>query len=292
MLVCVRRIQWARLATLLLAYYRAALPILPMLPRPAGAPSPPLGAALWQLASRPARMPALLVAHVAAALAWDWVVPPVPGPPSPWWRGATTPKRGVGARLSGGTGVVLGALRTLLLQFALATGVLRWWAHGAEHASPAMWAAYLGALAALHTHWWAQRTLGHLCLDGPALLVKTPPTPPPLPTGDAAQEDGAASARAPATDHPLVVTGPYAWVRHPSLSGLWFAHAALWLLLGSCGAAGGGAAASWHGGLALLLFGWQALGVARAEEDVLGQHFGEKWHRYCWTRERFLPCVL
>jgi protein-S-isoprenylcysteine O-methyltransferase Ste14 len=81
-------------------------------------------------------------------------------------------------------------------------------------------------------------------------------------------------------DHELIVTGPYAFVRHPIYTGI---------LLGFVGTAL--AVGEWRAVLAVALAGvafWRKLGI---EEAVMRRQFGETYARYVARVPALIPFV-
>jgi len=82
-------------------------------------------------------------------------------------------------------------------------------------------------------------------------------------------------------DHELIVSGPYAFVRHPIYTGI------LLGLLGTALAVG-----EWRGLLAIAFAAvafWRKLGI---EEAVMGRQFGEAYVRYAERVPALIPFVL
>ena len=82
-------------------------------------------------------------------------------------------------------------------------------------------------------------------------------------------------------DHELIVTGPYAWVRHPIYTGI---------LLGLIGT--GLAVGEWRAVLAVVLAGvafWRKLTI---EEGVMRRQFGETYARYAQRTRALIPFVV
>jgi protein-S-isoprenylcysteine O-methyltransferase len=82
-------------------------------------------------------------------------------------------------------------------------------------------------------------------------------------------------------DHALMTRGPYAWVRHPSYTGLLM----MWLAIGVL----------FENGLSMvILFGTVALALTRriaVEERALAGAFGEAWTAYAARTRRLVPFV-
>ena len=85
-----------------------------------------------------------------------------------------------------------------------------------------------------------------------------------------------------ATDHQLILRGPYRWMRHPSYTGLLLAFAAL--------------AVTFQNWLSLAgVLGPIALGLAyriRIEEAALTKTFGDDYRAYAQTTRRLIPGIL
>ena len=82
-------------------------------------------------------------------------------------------------------------------------------------------------------------------------------------------------------DHELIVTGPYAWVRHPIYTGI---------LLGLAGT--GLAVGEWRAVLAVALAAiafWRKLTI---EEGVMRRQFGETYTRYAQRTRALVPFVV
>jgi protein-S-isoprenylcysteine O-methyltransferase len=84
-----------------------------------------------------------------------------------------------------------------------------------------------------------------------------------------------------ADDQPLIDTGPYARVRHPSYTGALMAFLGFSLCLGNLAA--------------LIVVVVAAVGVfswrIRIEEQVLAQAFGQRWQDYCARTKRLIPGI-
>jgi protein-S-isoprenylcysteine O-methyltransferase len=84
-----------------------------------------------------------------------------------------------------------------------------------------------------------------------------------------------------ADDQPLIDTGPYAHVRHPSYTGALMAFLGFALCLGNLAA--------------LILVVLATVGVfswrIRIEERVLAQAFGQRWLDYCARTKRLIPGI-
>ena len=83
------------------------------------------------------------------------------------------------------------------------------------------------------------------------------------------------------SDHRVVDTGAYRWVRHPSYS------AALLMVLGTAIAAGNWLGVAVSFGIAYSAYAYRA----RVEESALLAALGEPYARFMATRGRFLPFV-
>jgi len=84
------------------------------------------------------------------------------------------------------------------------------------------------------------------------------------------------------TDHELVVSGPYRWVRHPMYTAGLLTHVSLPLL-----------SANWFvGGIWLLLHGSNFAARIPLEERLMTSQFGDAYGRYKRTTGRLLPRVL
>jgi protein-S-isoprenylcysteine O-methyltransferase Ste14 len=81
-------------------------------------------------------------------------------------------------------------------------------------------------------------------------------------------------------DHELVVTGPYAWVRHPIYSGILFAMAGSALVLSLW----------WI--LILVLNGAQFVYAAKKEEQLMLSQFPEQYPAYMRRTRMLIPFVL
>ncbi len=82
------------------------------------------------------------------------------------------------------------------------------------------------------------------------------------------------------SQHELVSTGPYAWIRHPMYSGWWLCMLGLTLLY-----------PVWA---VLLLFIFSLISFAnraRREEAALSGRFGEAWNVYTRRTKRFVPGI-
>jgi protein-S-isoprenylcysteine O-methyltransferase Ste14 len=81
------------------------------------------------------------------------------------------------------------------------------------------------------------------------------------------------------TDHQLITSGPYRWLRHPTYTGLLLALSAAGLAMGD--------------GLALLVLTvlpfWAFKGRIKREEALLLEQFGETYRRYSQNTGRLLP---
>lgn len=82
------------------------------------------------------------------------------------------------------------------------------------------------------------------------------------------------------SNHELVHSGPYAWVRHPIYSG------ALLALLGTALTGG-----QWRGLIGVMLVAASLLYKIRLEERFLEDHFGEAYRRYCSKVRALVPLV-
>jgi len=82
-------------------------------------------------------------------------------------------------------------------------------------------------------------------------------------------------------DHALMTSGPYAWVRHPSYSGLLLMFAAL------------GVAFENHASIVVLLvpIGFALARRIAVEEHALAAAFGEAWTAYAGRTRRLIPFV-
>jgi protein-S-isoprenylcysteine O-methyltransferase Ste14 len=83
------------------------------------------------------------------------------------------------------------------------------------------------------------------------------------------------------SDHELIVTGPYRWVRHPIYTGILFG------LIGTALAVG-----EWRGALAVVFMGiawWRKLTI---EERVMRRQFGAAYDRYAERTRALIPFVL
>ena len=78
--------------------------------------------------------------------------------------------------------------------------------------------------------------------------------------------------------HTLVVSGPYAWVRHPMYTGF-VLNIMAWFLL----------SANWLLGLVWLIFGIIVTLQVRAEEALLVEKFGDQYQQYMKSTGQFLP---
>ncbi len=84
-----------------------------------------------------------------------------------------------------------------------------------------------------------------------------------------------------ADDQPLIQTGPYALMRHPSYTGALMAFLGFALCLGNLAALVVVVAAS------LGVFSWRI----HIEEKVLAHAFGQRWLDYCTRTKRLIPGV-
>lgn len=84
-----------------------------------------------------------------------------------------------------------------------------------------------------------------------------------------------------ADDQPLIQTGPYALVRHPSYTGALMAFLGFALCLGNLGALAVVVIAS------VGVFSWRI----HIEEKVLAQAFGARWQSYCAHTRRLIPGI-
>lgn len=84
-----------------------------------------------------------------------------------------------------------------------------------------------------------------------------------------------------ADDQPLIDTGPYALMRHPSYTGALMAFLGFALCLGNFAALVVVVAAS------VAVFSWRI----HIEEKVLAQAFGQRWQDYCARTKRLIPGV-
>jgi protein-S-isoprenylcysteine O-methyltransferase Ste14 len=82
-------------------------------------------------------------------------------------------------------------------------------------------------------------------------------------------------------DHELVVSGPYALVRHPIYTGLLLA------FIGSALARG-----EWRGVLAVLIVVWALWRKLKLEERWMKEQFGEQYHAYSRRVAALLPFLL
>lgn len=82
-----------------------------------------------------------------------------------------------------------------------------------------------------------------------------------------------------ADDQPLIDTGPYALMRHPSYTGALMAFLGFALCLGNLASLLVVVAASTG------VFSWRI----HIEEKVLAQAFGQRWHNYCAHTKRLIP---
>jgi protein-S-isoprenylcysteine O-methyltransferase len=85
-----------------------------------------------------------------------------------------------------------------------------------------------------------------------------------------------------ATDHQLIIRGPYRWMRHPSYTGLLLAFAAL--------------AVTFQNWLSIVgMLGPISLGLVyriRIEEAALTKAFGDDYRAYAKTTQRLIPGIL
>lgn len=84
-----------------------------------------------------------------------------------------------------------------------------------------------------------------------------------------------------ADDQPLIDTGPYALVRHPSYTGALMAFLGFALCLGNLAALAVVVVAS------VGVFSWRI----HIEEKVLAHAFGDRWHTYCARTKRLIPGI-
>lgn len=84
-----------------------------------------------------------------------------------------------------------------------------------------------------------------------------------------------------ADDQPLIQTGPYSLVRHPSYTGALMAFLGFALCLGNLAALVLVVAAS------VGVFSWRI----HIEEKVLAQAFGQRWQDYCARTKRLIPAI-
>jgi protein-S-isoprenylcysteine O-methyltransferase len=85
-----------------------------------------------------------------------------------------------------------------------------------------------------------------------------------------------------ATDHQLVVRGPYRWMRHPSYTGMMLAFVALAATF-----------QNWLSLVAILVPVSVALAYRiRIEETALISAFGDEYRRYAQTTKRLIPGVV
>jgi protein-S-isoprenylcysteine O-methyltransferase Ste14 len=83
------------------------------------------------------------------------------------------------------------------------------------------------------------------------------------------------------SDHHLVQSGPYRYIRHPGYTG--FLLMVLGLVIGY---------SSWIGLVAILVVLIPGLAYRiKVEEDLLKEHFGEKYQRYAHKTKQLIPGI-
>jgi protein-S-isoprenylcysteine O-methyltransferase Ste14 len=80
------------------------------------------------------------------------------------------------------------------------------------------------------------------------------------------------------SEHQLITSGPYRWLRHPMYLGLILFPMGIGLVF-----------RSWPGALLPLLLAGLFIWRIGDEEALMQQEFGEQWERYCQRTWRFIP---